>query len=122
MSKNNLPVLTAEDRRRALEKAVESRREIARAKDRLSTGEVDPADVLRDVAPPLDRCRMYAFLRSCPHIGPAYARMICRELGFSETRRLGGLGRRQRETLISVFAAIAAGEGVPSAIRKAQDN
>ena len=73
------PALTAEQRQAALEKAGEARRTRAEVKAKL---------------------KVVSVLESLPGVGKVQARRIMEELDISESRRLRGLGRNQREGLL----------------------
>jgi hypothetical protein len=73
------PALTAEQRQAALEKAAEARRTRAEVKAKL---------------------KVVSVLESLPGVGKVQARRIMEELDISESRRLRGLGRNQREGLL----------------------
>ena len=73
------PALTAEQRQAALEKAAEARRTRAEVKTKL---------------------KVVSVLESLPGVGKVQARRIMEELDISESRRLRGLGRNQREGLL----------------------
>lgn len=91
--------LTLEARERGRKKALEARRARAEMKHRMRTGEVSPAQVLADEE--MGAMRVYEFLMSVPRIGQSRAGEIMRGLSISETRRLRGLGPRQREGILA---------------------
>ena len=96
------PALTAEQRQAALEKAAEARRQRAEVKAKLKQGSMCLADLLdqgtRDEA--LAKLKVVSVLESLPGVGKVQARRIMEELDISESRRLRGLGRNQREGLL----------------------
>jgi hypothetical protein len=102
-----LPDLAPEQRRAALAKAAEARRIRAELKQMLKSGEVGLAEVLARAgnADALAKMRVTEVLESMPAYGPVKARRLMEELNIAPTRRLRGLGPRQREALLEVFEA-----------------
>lgn len=86
------------DRAAALEKALAARRTYAKAKADLAAGSISLAEALED--PALARMRVEPLLRAVPGVGPARAAKIILACGISKTRRVGGLGSRQRRALL----------------------
>lgn len=96
-----LPELTAEQRAAALEKAAQSRRERAALRDAIKNGEKTPEEVLNDVENPVvARMKVSMFIETIPGFGKAKTEKLMEELGISPTRRIKGLGSRQREELL----------------------
>lgn len=100
-----VPERSDAQRTAALERAQHVRTVQAEVKQMLKSGEVDLARVLdrADDADEMSRMRVSAVLRSLPRIGPVRARRIMERLDIASTRRLGGLGPRQREALLEEF-------------------
>jgi len=100
-----LPELDPEQRRAALEKAAQARAIRAELKQMLKAGEVSIAEVLEqsDRADALAKMRVSAVLEAMPAFGPVKARRLMEELDIAPSRRLRGLGPRQREALIAAF-------------------
>jgi len=96
------PALTAEQRQAALEKAAEARRTRAEVKAKLKAGSISLGELFdqgtRDDA--LAKLKVVSVLESLPGVGKVQARRIMEELDISESRRLRGLGRNQREGLL----------------------
>jgi S13-like protein len=96
------PALTAEQRQAALEKAAEARRTRAEVKAKLKAGSIGLGELFdqgtRDDA--LAKLKVVSVLESLPGVGKVQARRIMEELDISESRRLRGLGRNQREGLL----------------------
>ena len=96
-----LPNLSDEDRRRALQKAAEARQKRAALRQRIKKGEVSFAEVMAQSADPIvARMKVSTLLESLPGFGKAKAAKIMTELQISESRRVQGLGARQREALM----------------------
>jgi hypothetical protein len=100
-----LPTLTEEQRRQALAKAAEARKKRAALKERLKSGQTSLRDVLgqRDdniVA----KMKVSAVLEALPGVGKVRARKIMERLDISVSRRVRGLGAKQKEALLSEFA------------------
>jgi hypothetical protein len=100
-----LPELDPEQRRAALEKAAEARRIRAELKQMLKAGEVSLRDVLdrASTAEPLAKMKVHDVIEAMPAFGPVKARRLMEELDIAPSRRLRGLGPRQREALLTTF-------------------
>ena len=99
-----LPTLTAEQRQQALEKAAEVRRKRRDLKAQLKNGNQSLAQVLQ--SPENDtvgKMKVSAILESLPGVGRVRARKIMERLDISESRRVRGLGAKQREALLAEF-------------------
>jgi hypothetical protein len=98
-----VPPLDDDARRRALDLAVRSRKVRAEWKRRLGTGEVDVAMLLEaaESEPALAGLRVSDALGALPGIGPKGVERIMRSCGIATSRRLRGLGTRQREALLA---------------------
>lgn len=94
--------LTEEERAAAREKAKNSRKVRAEAKQALRRREVSVEEFLRraDGDEALQRIRVEDMLKSLPSIGEVRAAAIMRELRIAPSRRLRGLGEHQRKSLI----------------------
>ncbi|WP_077597895.1 integration host factor, actinobacterial type [Olsenella urininfantis] len=99
-----LPQLTDEQRKAALEKAAAARHERAELRDKIKKGETTLQDVLDSEDPIASRMKVSALIESLPGYGKAKAAKIMDELGISATRRVKGLGARQREQLIEALS------------------
>jgi hypothetical protein len=97
------PKLTAEQRAQALADAAEARAVRAQARARLKSGELAVPDLLaraeRD--PQLAAMRVSALIAALPGYGPARSAALMRRLGIAESRRIRGLGPKQRVALLS---------------------
>ena len=84
------------------EKAAEARRTRAEVKAKLKAGSLGLGELFdqgtRDDA--LAKLKVVSVLESLPGVGKVQARRIMEELDISESRRLRGLGRNQREGLL----------------------
>ncbi|MCW4353209.1 integration host factor MihF [Hoyosella sp. YIM 151337] len=100
-----LPQLTDEQRAAALAKAAEARRARAELKERLKRGGTDLKQVLADAETDeiLGKMKVSALLEALPKVGKVKARDIMTELEIAPTRRLRGLGERQRKALLQRF-------------------
>ena len=99
-----LPQLTPEQRKAALEKASQARHERAELREKIKSGKVSLAEVLDSDDPIANRMKVSALIESLPGYGKAKAAKIMDELGISATRRVKGLGARQREQLIEALS------------------
>lgn len=98
-----LPQLTDEERRAALEKAAVARKKRAKLREDIKAGKVTLKEVLDSDDPIAKRLKVKALLESLPGYGKAKAAKIMDEVGISESRRVQGLGKRQREKLFELL-------------------
>ena len=98
-----LPQLTDEQRKAALEKAAQARHERAELREKIKSGKVTLEDVLESDDPIASRMKVSTLIESLPGYGKAKAAKIMDELGISATRRVKGLGARQREQLVEAL-------------------
>ena len=99
-----LPQLTPEQRQAALEKAAEARHQRAELREKLKNGEVTVEQVLNSDDPIATRLPVHSLIESLPGYGKAKAAKIMEDLGISGTRRVKGLGARQREALLEILS------------------
>jgi hypothetical protein len=96
-----LPQLTPAQRTAALEKAAAARQARAKLREEIKSGKTTFAAVMKDAANPVvARMKVTTLLESLPGFGKAKAAKIMAELEISESRRVQGLGARQREQLL----------------------
>ena len=100
-----LPQLTDEQRKAALEKAAQARHERAELREKIKSGKVTLEEVLDSDDPSACRMKVSTLIESLPGYGKAKAAKIMDELGISATRRVKGLGARQREQLIEQLSS-----------------
>jgi hypothetical protein len=99
-----LPTLTPEQRAQALEKAAEARKKRAELKQQLKSGKVTLADVLQRSGDDIvGKMKVANVLESLPGVGKVRAQKIMEELDISASRRVRGLGAKQREQLLDRF-------------------
>jgi hypothetical protein len=100
-----LPELTEEQRAAALEKAAAARRARAELKERLKRGGTTLGDVLdqADSDEVLGKMKVSALLEALPGVGKVRAQQIMERLEIAPSRRLRGLGERQRKALLAEF-------------------
>ena len=91
----------------ALEKAAEERRTRAELKDRLKRGGTTIKEVLHqsDSDDVLGKMKVSALLEAMPGVGKVRAAQIMERLEIAPSRRLRGLGDRQRKALLADFDA-----------------
>ena len=100
-----LPTLTEEQRKQALAKAAEARKKRAELKAELKSGKRTLKDVLsRQGDDTVGKMKVSAVLESMPGVGKVRARKLMEELDISASRRIRGLGAKQREQLLARFA------------------
>jgi signal recognition particle GTPase len=94
-----LPTLTPEQRTQALAKAAEARKKRAEVKGELKSGKRTLADVLKkaDDDGTLGKMKVSTVLESLPGVGKVRAQKIMEELDISASRRVRGLGSKDRD-------------------------
>ncbi len=100
------PALTPEQRQAALEKAARVRRERAEVKEKLKLGTMSLAELLTQAEhdETVGKMKVVSVLESLPGLGKVKARRLMESVGISESRRLQGLGAKQRADLLSKTA------------------
>jgi hypothetical protein len=100
-----LPVLTEEQRKQALEKAAEARRKRAELKGQLKSGKLTLKDVLsKQDDDTIGKMKVSNVLESLPGVGKVRARKLMEKLDISASRRVRGLGAKQRDALMTEFS------------------
>ncbi|MGQ0775392.1 MAG: integration host factor, actinobacterial type [Pseudonocardiales bacterium] len=101
-----LPELTEEQRAAALEKAAAARRARAELKERLKRGGTNLKEVLTKAETDdiLGKMKVSALLEALPGVGKIRAQQIMERLEIAPSRRLRGLGDRQRKALLTEFS------------------
>ncbi len=101
-----LPTLTPEQRAAALEKAAASRKARAELREELKSGKVTLVEVLDKAQTDelVGKTKVLYLLESLPKVGKVKARDIAESVGIAETRRVAGLGARQRADLLAKLA------------------
>ena len=100
-----LPELDPEQRRQALVKAAEARRIRAELKQMLKAGEVSLREVIEraETAEPLAKTKIAELLEAMPGYGKVKARKLMEQLDIAPTRRIRGLGPKQKTALLAAF-------------------
>jgi outer membrane protein TolC len=100
-----LPILTEEQRRQALAKAAEARKARAELKGQLKTERMSLRDVLSKQGDDVvGKMKVSSVLEALPGVGKVRARKIMERLDISATRRVRGLGAKQKDALLSEFS------------------
>ncbi|MGI6132413.1 MAG: integration host factor, actinobacterial type [Bacillota bacterium] len=100
-----LPELTPEQKREALKKAQEVRSKRAQVRADLKAGSMTLEGVLNKAEDEvIGKMRVAYLLESLPRIGKVRSRQIMEEIGIDESRRVQGLGVRQKEALLKRLA------------------
>jgi hypothetical protein len=100
-----LPTLTEEQRKQALAKAAEARKRRAELKGELKAERLSLRDVLsRQGDDIVGKMKVSSVLESLPGVGKVRARRIMERLDISATRRVRGLGAKQKDALLTEFA------------------
>lgn len=102
-----LPQLTEEQRRQALEKAAEARRRRAQIKSQLKSGALGLSECLErsESDEILGKMKVSAMLEALPGVGKVRAQKVMEELNISPSRRLRGLGDKQKHALRERFGS-----------------
>jgi hypothetical protein len=101
-----LPTLTEEQRKEALAKAAEARKARAEIKAELKAEKMTLKDVLSKQGDDIvGKMKVSAVLEALPGVGKVRARKIMEKLDISATRRVRGLGAKQKDALLAEFAA-----------------
>ncbi|MGH2759312.1 MAG: integration host factor, actinobacterial type [Actinomycetota bacterium] len=100
-----LPQLTEEQRRDALAKAAEARRRRAQVKAQLKNGGLGLSECLErsENDEILGKMKVSAMLEALPGVGKVRAQKVMEELNISPSRRLRGLGDKQKSALRDRF-------------------
>lgn len=100
-----LPKLTDEQRKAALAKAAEARKARAELKEKLKRGDITLKEVLDQAQDDeiVGKTKVSALLEALPKVGKVKAKEIMDNLEIAQTRRLRGLGDRQRRALLEHF-------------------
>lgn len=100
-----LPQLTDEQRKAALAKAAAARKSRAELKERLKRGGTTLKQVLIDAESneALAKLKVSALLEALPGVGKVRAAALMDQFDIAASRRLRGLGDRQRKALLDEF-------------------
>src|SRR4051812_12776207 len=100
-----LPELSEEQRRAALAKAAEARRRRADTKAKLKSGGMGLSECLElaESNEILGKMKVAAMLEALPGVGKVRAQKVMEELNISPSRRLRGLGDKQKLSLKERF-------------------
>lgn len=101
--KNPPPSLDPEVRRRNAQLAIEARRERSKMKSALKEGALSVREILESSSAAAQRMRVIELLTSLPQMGPLRAESLMEKVGISRTRRIAGLGVRQRRELLTLL-------------------
>lgn len=97
----SLPHLTQEEKLEALKKAQEMRSKRAELRVQLKQGNLTLQEVLdRADDEVIARMRVTYLLQSLPQVGKVTSEKVMKEIGINESRRVQGLGNRQKDELL----------------------
>jgi len=100
-----LPKLTDEQRKEYLERAAAARKARAELRKDLKEGKLSFVDVMGRVDDPVvARMKVVTLLESLPGYGKARAHAVLEEIGIAKTRKIQGLGTRQRTELMNLLS------------------
>ena len=106
----SVPELTDDERRENLERALAVRSERAQLRSSLKSGELTIAELLElaDVGnKAASGMRVKMLISAMPSYGSAKTAELMQKLGISDGRRVGCLGKNQRQGLLDVFGGSA---------------
>jgi len=96
-----LPKLSLEEKKKALKKAQEVRSKRAQIRQNLKSGKTTIRELLANIDDEvIAKMRVVSMLESLPRIGKVKTKKIMSDIGIDETRRIQGLGNRQKQALI----------------------
>ena len=100
-----LPQLTEEQRREASAKAAEARSDAPTVKAKLKNGALGLTECLdrSESDEILGKMKVSAMLEALPGVGKVRAQKVMEELNISGSRRLRGLGDKQKQSLRERF-------------------
>ena len=101
-----VPILTEEERRQNLDKALRARRERAEVKTKLASGEMSVDDVFRladDGNEAILRMPIESLIRSRPGYALSRAQKRMKRRRIAQSRRIRGLSKRQRNELLKAL-------------------
>jgi hypothetical protein len=98
-----LPTLNEEQRREALAKAAEARRKRAEIKAQLKAGKLNLPELLSRDDDVVGKMKVSNVLESLPGVGKVRAGKLMEKLDISASRRVRGLGTKQRGALLEEF-------------------
>jgi len=99
-----LPTLTDEQRKMALEKAAAARKARAEIKQRLKGGTLTLSQMLTSQGDDnIGKMKVSAVLEALPGVGKVRAKKIMERLEIAPTRRIRGLGDKQKAALLEEF-------------------
>jgi transposase len=101
-----LPTLTPEQRAEALQKAQEARSARKQLLDQVKAGELTLAQVLAKGKddPVVAKTKVSALVQAVPGCGVVRAAAVLAEAKVAEGRRVGGLGAKQHDALLSALS------------------
>lgn len=96
-----LPTLSPEERAKNLAKAAEMRQKRSKLRSDIKEGKLSLADVLKKADDPIvGRMKVSALIEALPGYGKAKTEALMLNLEISPSRRVQGLGSRQRSELL----------------------
>lgn len=101
-----VPILTEEERRQNLDKALKARRERAEVRAKLASGEMSVDDVFKladDGNEAILRIPVESLIRSLPGYALLRTQKLMKRLRIAQTRRIRGLSKRQRNELLKAL-------------------
>ena len=99
-----MPTLNNEQRSAALEKAWAVRSERAKVREKIKKGKLSVSDLFDNIDDPIiARMKVVHMIESLPGHGKVKAERIMEQIDIAPGKRMGGLGKNQRDELIARF-------------------
>ena len=98
------PHLSVEERRIALAKAAQARKERSLFKEEIRSGKRNWREVFDDSRESIQKMRVKELLESLPGFGEIRAASIMERAQISRTRRVQGVGKSQKSSLLQLLA------------------
>ena len=101
-----VPILTKEERRQNLDKAMRARKERAEVRAKLASGEMSVDDVFKladDGNEAILRMPVESLIRSLPGYALSRTQRLMKRLRIAQSRRIRGLSKRQRNELLEAL-------------------
>lgn len=101
-----IPALTNEQRKEAARKAAEFRKHRASVLNKVRHGELSLPEVLNiaEQDEVIAGCKVFNLIKAVPRYGTTKSEQVMHDLKIAKSRRIRGLGQKQKEALIDQFS------------------
>ena len=97
------PQISLADRHAALAKAAAARRKRAEVKELIKNGSLSVVEIFASEEPAIRKMRVQQLLVALPGVGTIRAQSIMERCNISQSRRVQGLGVKQRRDLLALL-------------------